>query len=74
VKKTELMRKAFTPEEYDRYLDGPSLFPDADESKEELPVRKAVSVKTSATTNSGSSSANGAKAAPKSQGKKPGAK
>jgi general secretion pathway protein D len=74
VKKAELMRKAFTPEEYDRYIDGPSLFPDADESKEELPVRKAAAVKPSATTTSGSSSTKSTKAAPKSQAKKSGAK
>jgi general secretion pathway protein D len=52
VRKTELMRKAFTPEEYDRYLDGPSLFPDAEASKEEVPIRKATEVKAKATTDS----------------------
>jgi general secretion pathway protein D len=50
VKKSELMRKAFTPEEYDRYIDGPSLFPDAEESKNEVPIRKATEVKPKATT------------------------
>jgi len=75
VKKTELMRKAFTPEEYDRYLDGPSLFPDEQEAKADMPVRRPAVVKTSATKASAKAPVpSKAKATPKPQSQKSGTK
>jgi general secretion pathway protein D len=76
VKKTQLMRKAFTPEEYDRYLDGPSLFPDEQEAKADMPVRRPAVVKTSTTTKASAkpSTASKAKTTPKPQSQKSGTK
>jgi general secretion pathway protein D len=73
IKKTELMRKAFTSDDLDRYLDGPSLFPDAEPSKEEVPVRKAAAPKPKTTTVSTKApTSSKAKATPKPPTKKSG--
>ncbi len=42
ISKTELLEKSYTREDFDRYLDTPSLYPERDG----LPTRKATAVKT----------------------------
>ena len=48
VDRTELLEKAYTKKEFDKYIDTPSLYPERDATTEPVTTRRATAVKTSA--------------------------
>ena len=46
VNKTELLEKAYTRKDFDKYIDTPSLYPERDGTAEPIATRRATEVKT----------------------------